>query len=86
MEAGLYLKPYDLQDGRLTLKEKLKIRIMPRYVGKGENGKKFVDNRITFVLLDMTSGQWPVMAKMNARAARNLALGLKQATEAATER
>jgi CubicO group peptidase (beta-lactamase class C family) len=81
MEAGFYLMPYVLQDGRLSLEEGLEIQILPRYSGQDENGKPIVDERITLVLVDTRRGQWPVMAKMNVRAVHNLVDGLKKATE-----
>lgn len=78
MDSGLYLGPYLLRDRRLTVRDGLKMHLMPRYVGVGEGGRRIVDERITFIVMDSRRGQWPVMSKLNLAAAQALHDALKQ--------
>jgi CubicO group peptidase (beta-lactamase class C family) len=80
MDAGAYLRPYTLRDGKLEINDGLQLIVMPRYVGRDENGK-VVDERVTLVLMDSKRRQWPVMAKMDARTAKTLVAGLEDALE-----
>jgi len=81
MEAGVFLGPYELAEGKLELSESLSLMVMPRYVGRGEDGKRVVDERITLVLTDAKAGQWPVMAKMDPVSARRLLSAVRAALD-----
>jgi len=78
-ESGMYLYPYALKDKKLRLERKLALHVMPRYVGSGEGGKRIVDERITFVVVDAGGRRWPVMTKLNQAAAKALIEGLNAA-------
>jgi hypothetical protein len=79
MDAGAYLIRYALRDGKLELSEGLELQVMPRYVGRGEGGKRIVDERVTLVVVDTKRRQWPVMAKMDAKTVRSLLKDLEKA-------
>ena len=79
MEAGVFLGPYELADGEFELSESLSLTVMPRDVGRGEDGKRVVGERITLVLTDAKAGQWPVMAKMDPVSARRLLSAVREA-------
>ena len=81
MDAGAYLRPYGLEDGKLSLAGQLEIMIMPEYKGRGAGGKRIVDKRVTFVLLDSGVGQWPIMAKMNVAMSKALLAELRKSAE-----
>ncbi|MHC4957047.1 MAG: serine hydrolase domain-containing protein [Planctomycetota bacterium] len=77
MDAGAYLVRYPLRDGKLELDD-LEIMLMPRYTGRGENGERIIDERLTLILIDKQRRQWPLMAKMDAGSARGLLEALRK--------
>ncbi|MHC4932954.1 MAG: serine hydrolase domain-containing protein [Planctomycetota bacterium] len=79
MDAGAYLRPYNLEEGKVEVSDGLELRVMPRYTGRGRKGEPIVDERITFIVLDKKRGQWPIMAKMDRRSAQSLAKDLEKA-------
>ena len=72
MDSGVYLRPYTLAEGRLELGEGLRLLVMPSYRGQGRDGKPIVDERATLVVVDAARGQWPLMAKMDAKTVQSL--------------
>jgi hypothetical protein len=78
MSAGAYLGPYTLKEGRLNIEDGVEVMLMPRYRGQGENGP-VVDERITFVLVDRNSRQWPVMSKLDRETAEAFVAGVRAA-------
>jgi CubicO group peptidase (beta-lactamase class C family) len=79
MDAGAYLRPYSIEGGEVELSDGLELRVMPRYTGRGRDGERIVDERITLIVQDKKRGQWPIMAKMDRRSARALVEDLKKA-------
>jgi CubicO group peptidase (beta-lactamase class C family) len=78
-EAGVYLMPYRDRK-RIELTEDVVIDVMPRYSGRGEDGKPIVDPRITLFLMDRPRRFWPLMVKMSDAMAHRLAKDLAQAS------
>ena len=72
MHAGAYLLNYRLENGKLTIEDGLELRLMPRYVGMAEGGRRVVDERVLLVVMDRKRSFWPVMAKMDKATAREL--------------
>lgn len=71
-EAGAYLAPYTLRDGKLELNEGMELQVLPRYVGRGERGEKVVDERILLILADTPRRMWCMMAKLGLKDAKAL--------------
>jgi hypothetical protein len=66
MDSALYTKPYEETDyGAFFLPNHVSWRVLPRYVGEGEDGLTIVDERITVVLQDEPNHFWPVIVKMS---------------------
>lgn len=64
-DYGLFTKPYESnKHGAFFLSSGMKWKVMPRYVGRSDDGKISVDDRITLVLQDAKKGFWPFIAKM----------------------
>ncbi|MHC4340524.1 MAG: serine hydrolase domain-containing protein [Planctomycetota bacterium] len=78
MDAGAYLRPYNLEEGKVEISDGLELQVMPRYTGRGRKGERIVDERITFIVLDKKRGQWPIMAKMDRRTAKALLKDLQE--------
>lgn len=81
MHAGLYLRPYRLEKGRLERDADLDVAVMPRYSGRSADGEPVVDERVNFIVRDRKYGQWPVMVKMDPVSARGLAEGIRRALD-----
>lgn len=64
--------PYTATEGRIELPHECTLRVMPRYVGVGEDGKPIIDERVTIVLMDEQEGFWPVILKLNVEATNDL--------------
>ena len=76
-EAGIYLRPYRPVEGRFTIPG-LRVRLLPRYTGRGADGRPVEDPRIVLLLEDAASGQWPFMAKLDAGSAVAMAKALEE--------
>jgi hypothetical protein len=82
MQSGVYLARYTLDESKeLKLTEGLKLTVLPKYEGVGEGGKKIEDDRVTFIVVDKSIGQWPLMVLMNVPAAEKFCEGLRKAVE-----
>jgi CubicO group peptidase (beta-lactamase class C family) len=79
LEAGLYLNAYPVGMKRIELDESIRIVIMPRYVGRKEDGSTIVDERVILVVQDTGRGFWPSIVRMNQRAADDLLTRLRGA-------
>ncbi|WP_413432615.1 hypothetical protein [Crateriforma spongiae] len=65
-DYGLFTKPYKSNEhGAFFLPSGMKWKVMPQYVGRSDDGKTSVDDRITLVLQDAKKGFWPFIAKMD---------------------
>ena len=72
MDAGAYLYPYRLEEGRLELTRGMELQVMSRYLGRGEDGRQVVDERILLIAADTARGMWCMMAKMGMNDAKAL--------------
>lgn len=73
MDCALYTKPYRANEhGAFFLPKGLSWQVMPQYVGRGAEGERIVDNRITMVLADKANRFWPFIAKMSIEEAEQL--------------
>jgi hypothetical protein len=72
LEGGLYLG--FLRDGgtKIHLDDGLTLRVQSRYEGQGENGESITDERAVLVLDSTKDHGWPVMVRMNPKAAKAL--------------
>jgi|GEM_PF-1191247 len=70
--------PYTERNEQVELPESIKLVVMPRYVGMSEDGKRVVDERVTLVVMDRDAGFWPVIVKMDIKAARELERGFNE--------
>ncbi|MEM1423411.1 MAG: hypothetical protein AAGH64_05340, partial [Planctomycetota bacterium] len=50
--------------------DNLVLDAQPRYRGRGENGEIITDERVLVTFIDESRSFWPVMVKMNTKAAR----------------
>ncbi len=72
-DYGLFTQPYKSNEhGAFFLPSGMKWKVMPRYVGRSDDGKTSVDDRITLVLQDSEKGFWPFIAKMDIEEAEAL--------------
>jgi CubicO group peptidase (beta-lactamase class C family) len=78
-EGGIALRPYTLQDGKLVLKRKLSLQVLPLYRGLGANNKPIVDKRATLIVVDHPGSMWPLLVKLNVAAADELRAALAKA-------
>ena len=78
LEVGVFTLRLGLQDGQGRVKG-VTVTLQPGYSGADEDGNDIVDNRMTLILADPATGQWPLMAHMSLTAARKLAADLRQA-------
>jgi serine/threonine protein kinase len=69
-ECDIYTIKYHLAENGATTLSGLKWRVMPNYVGYGQEGR-VVDERITLVLDDDANSFWPVIMKMSLEQARS---------------
>ena len=82
MDSALYTKPYTAtQFGAIFLPGHVAWRVLPRYVGRREDGSSVVDDRITLVLQDEPNRFWPVIVKMSVEEAERLRHDLEQMIE-----
>jgi hypothetical protein len=65
IEATISTLPYSPVDGVIALPADVKLTVLPRYNGTGEDGKPVVDERICVVLMDEANGFWPVILKLD---------------------
>src|SRR3954464_12054820 len=73
MDSALYTKPYaGTDDGAFSLPEDVEWAVLPRYVGRREDGGQIVDERITVVLQDRPNRFWPAIVKMSVAEAERL--------------
>ena len=80
LDCALYTKPYKPNEhGAFFLPAELKWKVMPRYVGRREDGTTTVDDRVTLVLQDTKKGFWPFIAKMSLEQADDLQKALAAA-------
>ncbi|MHC4937661.1 MAG: serine hydrolase domain-containing protein [Planctomycetota bacterium] len=77
MEAGVYLVAHRDRGKKFKLDGDLAISLMPRYRGRGPQGP-IVDERPTLIIMDRKRRSWPLMAKMDEPAARDLLKQLLQ--------
>ena len=72
-DHALFTKPYKSNEyGAYFLPPGMKWRVMPRYVGRAEDGKTYVDDRVTLTLQDSKRGFMPFIAKMDLKDAEAL--------------
>ena len=72
-DFALFTKPYKSNEhGAFFLPSGLEWKVMPQYVGRSDEGKTSVDDRITLVLQDPKKGFWPFIAKMDLEEAEAL--------------
>lgn len=78
MSSGAYLGGYALpKEGLITLSG-LDLKVMPKYVGQDENGTVEID-RVTLILIDPETGQWPTMVQMNLACAEAFVASIEKA-------
>ena len=83
-EAALYLGGYRLEGEEMRLASGLGFSVLPRYEGRGADGKDVVDDRATLILEDLArpgSRGWPVMVKMGVAETRALIAALEAAAK-----
>ena len=79
MDSALYTKPYALTDyGAVYLPGEVTWRVLPRYVGRREDGTSVVDERITVVLQDPPNRFWPLVVKMSIEEAEQFRAELEK--------
>jgi hypothetical protein len=77
MDSALYTKPYTGTDyGAFFLPKDVEWAVLPRYIGRCDDGQQIVDERITVVLQDKPSRFWPVIVKMSVAEAEQLKVEL----------
>jgi hypothetical protein len=73
LDCALYTKPYKATEhGAFFLPAGVKWKVMPRYIGRSNDGRQIVDDRITLVLQDTKNSFWPMIAKMSLEEAERL--------------
>jgi hypothetical protein len=70
MDVGVYFAA--LGKVRTKTLTGTEIRLMPRYPGRDPNGRPVTDPRITLAVVDPERSFWPVLTKMNLKAATGL--------------
>lgn len=78
-EAGVYLYAYN--NARQVDVEGIAMNTQPRYRGRGENGEIITDERVLVTFIDESKNFWPVMIKMNTKAARTFLDAVNKALE-----
>ncbi len=78
MEGGVYLNPYELDKGRLTLEKPFDILI--RLAAPAEGSPAANDGRVELIFQDGEAREWPIMSSMDPGAARKLAEDLAKAS------
>jgi hypothetical protein len=81
VDAGVYLSAYPKGKRHRDLTDGIDVRIMPRYQGRGADGKPVVDHRVTFIVVDDEHHMWPVMVKLGKTAAIALRGLLREAAD-----
>ena len=69
MSSGVYLVAHQDVGEQFTLEKTVRMMVLPRYRGRGEDGRTIVEERIVLVLIDDAKGSWPVMTKMDGEIA-----------------
>lgn len=79
IEATIATLRYAPKSGVIRLPPEVKLVVMPRYSGRGENGAPIVDERVCLVLMDEANGFWPMILKLDRASAHELADALAPA-------
>ena len=80
MDSALYTKPYSGTDyGAYYLPKDVEWAVLPRYVGRRDDGEQIIDERITIVLQDRPNHFWPAIVKMSVAEAEQLKAELTRA-------
>jgi serine/threonine protein kinase len=74
-ECSVYTMKYDLDENGSIALSAVGWRVMPNYVGYGEQGR-VVDERITIALVDESYSFWPVIMKMTLEEAQAFQISL----------
>lgn len=78
MSGGLYLGFIAGHGTRVALKEGLAFKVLDHYVGQGANGERIEDPRAVLILESTVHRGWPMMIRMNPKAAKAVAAALRK--------
>lgn len=77
MVGGLYLGFIDGHGPRVSITEGASLRVLDHYEGRGPDGSSVVDPRAVLILESSVHRGWPLMVKMNPKAAKAVAAALR---------